>query len=104
MESVCIVDWNGTVSKLGITVCVCADWYPSEKVCKFGGVWGDVPLMPCEEEPTEEQVEAWVRKYAEIPLGAGAPLTKEQEEKLFDLHIAALKEQEDSYFSDVENS
>jgi len=58
---VCIVDFAGNNRDAGFW----ADWSPDDKRLYFGGAWTNVPSMPCEVEPTDEQAYAWVKAYDE---------------------------------------
>lgn len=59
-ESVCVVDLCGRYGNEPANLW--ADYFPALGVVKFGGMWGDVPDMPCREEPTEDAVSEWVFK------------------------------------------
>ena len=61
-DSVCIIDFAGNARQAGHW----CDWYPAEKVVRFGDYWCDVSDMPAKTEPTEEQCEAWAAKYADV--------------------------------------
>lgn len=58
MDSVCIVDFCGNARQSGFW----ADYFPGDAKTYFGGAWASVPPMPCDVEPTEGQVDAWVAK------------------------------------------
>lgn len=63
-ESICIVDFGGSCWFIGEPVVnYWADYFPSDKVVRFGGLWRTVPDMPALIEPTEAQVYEWVNKY-----------------------------------------
>lgn len=61
MTSVCIIDFAGNNRQPG---CWC-DYYPEEKITRFGGFWCDVPDLITEREPSEEECEAHAKKYEE---------------------------------------
>lgn len=49
--------------RMGIHINLWADWSYSKKVVVFGGTWSDVPDMPCDHFPSDEEIGAWLEKH-----------------------------------------
>jgi hypothetical protein len=63
----CIVDFAGSCWALGMPAAsYWADWDPTNKIVRFGGLWHNVPDMPAETKPSEEDVIAWEEKHPSI--------------------------------------
>lgn len=62
----CIVDFCGRCPALGEPVSFWADFDPIAKVVRFGGWWSNVPDMPAEDKPSENEVEAWEQAHPSI--------------------------------------
>lgn len=63
----CIIDFAGSFWAMGMpTASYWADWIPERKVVSFGGFWANVPDMPAETKPSEEEVYAWEEKHPSI--------------------------------------
>jgi hypothetical protein len=60
-KDVCIVDFNGYSQPGHFPVSFWADWDGSKVV--FGGDWQEIPDMPTDKEPTEDEVHAWVKEH-----------------------------------------
>lgn len=58
-NNICITSFQ----KCDKSVLLWADWHPDEKVVKFGGDWRDIPDMPAETCPSEEEVTIWVQEW-----------------------------------------
>lgn len=61
--SVCIQDFCGSYEPGHLPIQFWADYFPQRDVTVFGGYWHDVPDMPSETEPTEEQVQEWAETH-----------------------------------------
>jgi hypothetical protein len=65
-QSVCIEDFCGR-GPGGYPTTFSCDYFPFYSTTYFTGDWGaDVPPMPCDIEPTQEQAYAWARKHGSI--------------------------------------
>lgn len=63
----CIIDFAGSCWPLSLpTASYRADWIPERKVVSFGGFWANVPDMPAETKPSEEEVIAWEEKHPSV--------------------------------------
>lgn len=62
--SVCIVDFCGRNSADHSHISFWADWYPDEKIVRFGGAWWGIPDMPwkAKRAPSDKTVTAWANK------------------------------------------
>ena len=65
---VCVEDFFGRMGS-AYPVTFWADYFPDHKITVFGGDWSDVPDMPGEKEPTEEEVWAWARRHGALLRG-----------------------------------
>ncbi len=67
-ESVCIIDFCGRDVTRRMPVTFSADYFPEESLTYFTGYWGDteIPPMPCQQEPTEDEAYAWARAHGGI--------------------------------------
>jgi hypothetical protein len=63
-DFICIVDFCGQSG--GFSISYSSDWSVSRKEVVFSGLWSDVPNMPSEKLPTEEDVEDWVEKHPSV--------------------------------------
>jgi hypothetical protein len=64
MNSICIVDFNGTVC--GIPSAFWADYYPDEGIVEFGGDWNDVPIMIVDKEPSQEDIYKFAYDHSDL--------------------------------------
>ena len=71
-ESICIVDFNGH-DEHWLPTAFWADWFIEEKEVTFGGEWCDIPDMPSNVEPSEDDVYNWVNRHSG-PLAAGSSI------------------------------
>jgi len=58
----CIMDYAGNYNQCGFWY----DYYPFYKAVKFGGLLSDIPNMPVDHEPTEEECETWIKDHKEF--------------------------------------
>lgn len=72
-ESICIIDFAGNSREPGMW----CDYWPERKVVTFGGYWCEVPDMPSDTCPTEDECEEWARGYANISLAGYAKYLRE---------------------------
>jgi len=57
---ICVYDFAGNQFQSGCW----ADYYVDLKETRFGGAWCNVPDMPGDTLPEEEEVIDWARKYS----------------------------------------
>jgi len=65
-DSTCVMDFCGSYSGKGYSIYpfqYWADYFPSESITRFGGRLQDIPNMPCDTEPSETQLEKWIKKH-----------------------------------------
>lgn len=72
-EHTCIIDFAGNYSQCGVW----CDYFPQRKAVKFGGAWSDIPNMPVDHEPEEEECYAWIKKHKEFDYSKLDKLTVE---------------------------
>lgn len=63
-EPVCVVDFCGRWNRIPM-VQFWADWYPADRIVRFGGWWEDLPPMPADSEPTDDDVTFWAAQHGE---------------------------------------
>jgi len=61
-ESVCIIDFAGNFNQCGVW----CDYFPKHKAVKFGGAWSDIPNMPIDHEPEQDECYDWIKKHKEF--------------------------------------
>jgi hypothetical protein len=61
-KSVCVEDFCGYTALGHFPISFWADYYPAERVTRFGGDWCDVPDLHGD-QPTAEQCNEWAVKH-----------------------------------------
>lgn len=61
--SVCVEDFCGYTHLGHFPITFSADYFPRLGFARFSGAWWNAPDMPCDKEPTEEQVGEWARLH-----------------------------------------
>jgi len=60
-DSVCIEDFCGYAEPGHFFTQFWADYYPSEKVVRFGGDWREIPNLKATRKPSLALVHRWVK-------------------------------------------